>query len=555
MASSGANTSGEHANEAEVVMTDRSKISELIERSSLGTAAARSLRQRTPPAVAQKILDRAAEHDRATIHVKAINSFARRWVEVIGDTTYLSMGRDELVQYLLGLTQQLVDAALAAEFDRSVGRQVGAKMVAAHFTGNETLAETLALLFEGLPRLMEVSRGVDVASRTAQLVGSMAAGYADALRERSLDEQAAIYSAGSRARRWVEQALAASEAKFRAVFTEAAIGIGIGDLEGNIADANPALQQMFGYTREEFSRLNVSAMIHPDDAASMWEIYEALIRGERDQIHMEKRFYRSDGAEIWTDLTVSLVRDEAGAPAYQVALVNDVSERRRLQAKLEYQAYHDPLTGLANHAMFTERLGRVFAEPVDQRRVALCFLDLDEFKKVNDSLGHDVGDQLLKAVASRLTRCCGSGQLVARMSGDEFVIFIEDSAGEGEVVALADAVLAEMARPIRIGDHELTVTTSIGIVERPVAGTNLKDLIQAADITLYRAKASGGARYAMFDITADGVETPAQLKRFPAVGYDADQGSLSGPPGIAEQIDALMRAATELLCELNAQES
>jgi diguanylate cyclase (GGDEF)-like protein/PAS domain S-box-containing protein len=555
MASSGDNTSGERANEAEVVMTDRSKISELIERSSLGTDAARSLRQRTPPAIAQKILGCAAQYDRATVHVTAIKAFVLRWAEVIVGTSHVSMERDELAQHIRGFTQQLVEVTLAAEFDRSIGRRVGAEMVAAHFTGNETLGETLALITEGLPGLLEASRGVDVVSRVAQLVGSMATGYADALRERSLDEQDAIHRAGSQARGRAEQALAASEAKFRAVFTEAAIGIGIGDLEGNITDANPALQQMFGYTREEFTRLNVSAMVHPEDAASMWEIYSDLIRGERDNVRMEKRFYRSDGAEIWTDVTISLVRDEAGAPAYQVALVNDVSERRRLQAKLEYEAYHDPLTGLANRAVFTERLGRVFAEPAGQSRVGLCFLDLDEFKMVNDSLGHDVGDQLLKAIASRLTRCCGPGQLVARMGGDEFVIIIEDSAGEGEVVSLADAVLTEMARSIRIGDHELTVTASIGIVECPVAGTNLKDVIQAADITLYRAKAAGGARYALFDITAEGVETPAQLKRFPAVGYDAGPGALSGPPGTAEQIDALMRAATGLLCELSAQGS
>jgi diguanylate cyclase (GGDEF)-like protein/PAS domain S-box-containing protein len=555
MASSGANTNGARASEAEVMMTDQSEISELIERSSLGTTAARSLRQRTPPAIAQKILDRAAEHDCATVHVNAIEAFVRRWAEVIVDTSHVAMGRRVLARHLLGLTQQLVDAVLAAEFDRSVGRQVGAQMVAAHFTGNETLAETLALISEGLPELLKASRDLDVAGRVARLVGSMAAGYADALRARSLDEQDAIYRTGLRARRKAEQALAASEVKFRAVFTEAAIGIGVGDLEGNITDANPALQQMFGYTREEFSRLNISTMVHPDDAASMWKIYGELVDGERDHVRMEKRFFRSDGTEIWTELTLSLVRDEAGAPAYHVALINDVSERRRLQTTLEYQAYHDPLTGLANRAMITERLGQMFAESAGQRRIGLCFLDLDEFKMVNDSLGYDVGDQLLKVVASRLIRCCGPGQLVARMGGDEFVIIVKDSAGEGEVVALADAVLTEMAQPIRIGDHDLTVTTSIGIVERPVAGTNLKDLIQAADITLYRAKASGKARYAMFDITADGVETPVQLKRFPAVGYDANQGSLSGPPGIAEQINALMRAATGLLCELNAQGS
>ncbi|MGB9048286.1 MAG: diguanylate cyclase, partial [Pseudonocardiaceae bacterium] len=427
-------------------------------------------------------------------------AFAQRWTEAIVGTSYVSMGRRVLARHLLDLTYQLVEGFLAVEFDPSVGREVGVAMVAGHFTGTETLRESLALIAEWLPGVLtSAPPGVDVTGRVAQLVGSLAAGYASALRERSLDEQDAIYRAGLRARRQAEQALAASEAKFRAMFTEAKMGIGIGDLKGNITDANPALQQMFGYTHDEFTSLNVSSMVHPEDAASVWEVYGELVRGERDHFRMEKRFNRRDGGEIWTDLTVSLVRDEVGEPAYQVALLEDVSERRRLQERLEYQAYHDPLTALANRQMVTERLEEVFAGPADQRRVGLCFLDLDGFKVVNDSLGHDVGDQLLKAVASRLTRCCGPGELVARMGGDEFLIIVEDTAGEADMAVLADKILSALAAPVRVGDHALTVRTSIGVVERPVADTNPADLIQAADITMYQAKAGGKARYAMFD--------------------------------------------------------
>ncbi|MFN2478539.1 MAG: putative bifunctional diguanylate cyclase/phosphodiesterase [Pseudonocardiaceae bacterium] len=427
-------------------------------------------------------------------------AFARRWAEAIIGTSYVSMGRRALTSHLLVLTHRLVDAALAVEFDPSVARQVGVDMVAAHFTGTETLKETLALIAEWLPGLLtSVPPGIDATGRVAQLVGSLAAGYAGALRERSLDEQDAIYRAGLRARRQAEQALAESEAKFRAMFIGAAIGIGIGDLEGNITDANPALLQMFGYTLEELTQLNVRWMVHPEDTPGAWQVYEDSIRGERDHYRVEKPFYRADGGEIWTHVTVSLVRDETGAPAYQVAMLEDISERRRLQAKLQYQAYHDPLTALANRQVVTERLGRVFAGPAGQRRVGLCFLDLDGFKVVNDSLGHDVGDQLLKTVASRLTRCCGEGPLVARMGGDEFVIIVEDTAGETDVAALADKILTAMAAPIRVGEHELNVTTSIGVVEQPVADTNAEDLLQAADITMYQAKADGKARYVLFD--------------------------------------------------------
>ncbi|MGH3873799.1 MAG: PAS domain S-box protein [Pseudonocardiaceae bacterium] len=175
-------------------------------------------------------------------------AFSRRWAEAIVGTSYVSMGRNGLAKHLLELTQQLVDAVLAAEFDPSVGRRVGVDMVAAHFTGTETLSRTLDLMAEGLPVLLgSTPPGVDIAGRVAQLTGNMAASYAAALRERSVDEQDAIYRAGLCARRQAEQALAASEARFRAIFTDAAIGIWIGDLAGNITDANPALRQMFGY--------------------------------------------------------------------------------------------------------------------------------------------------------------------------------------------------------------------------------------------------------------------------------------------------------------------
>ncbi|MBV9140600.1 MAG: EAL domain-containing protein [Pseudonocardiales bacterium] len=186
---------------------------------------------------------------------------------------------------------------------------------------------------------------------------------------------------------------------------------------------------------------------------------------------------------------------------------SEVEQRQRMRESrlrsrleyLEYLAYRDPLTGLANRQMVTERLAQIFAGPAGQRRVGLCFLDLDGFKAVNDSLSRDIGDELLKIVASRLTRCCGPEQLVARMGGDEFMIIVEDTTGAADMVTLADRILATMAEPIQVGDHELNVTASIGVVEQPVADTDPKDLLQAADITMYRAKVDGKARYAMYD--------------------------------------------------------
>jgi diguanylate cyclase (GGDEF)-like protein len=249
--------------------------------------------------------------------------------------------------------------------------------------------------------------------------------------------------------------------------------------------------------------------MHPDDAPSVWSRYEQLIQGELDNFRVEKRFYRKDGSEIIVHLTLSLVRDEHGEPAYQVAMLEDVSDRHRLQQHLEYQAFHDPLTTLPNRALFTDRLDRLFAGTPQgsTRRVGLCYLDLDGFKAINDSLGHEVGDQLLRAVAGRLDEAAAGGELVARMGGDEFVILVEDSSGVEQLAALAQRVLDALGPPIELAGQQFAVSASIGVVERPIAESDAGDLMRAADITLYSAKADGRGRWALHDPGRDAAET------------------------------------------------
>jgi len=181
-------------------------------------------------------------------------------------------------------------------------------------------------------------------------------------------------------------------------------------------------------------------------------------------------------------------------------IARDQAERalRVSEARFRFQATHDPLTGLPNRALFTERLSAMFGEPATDRRIGLCFVDLDGFKAINDSLGHHIGDQLLVAVAARLGERI-SQHLVARMGGDEFVVLIEDSTCVDDIVKVADAALAAIAEPVRINGHELCVSGSIGIVERAVEGTEPHDVMRAADITLHWAKSGGKGRWALFD--------------------------------------------------------
>jgi diguanylate cyclase (GGDEF)-like protein len=172
---------------------------------------------------------------------------------------------------------------------------------------------------------------------------------------------------------------------------------------------------------------------------------------------------------------------------------------RESEARFRHQATHDPLTGLANRTLFTDRLTAWFDRAGDEQRLGVCFVDLDGFKVVNDTLGHHVGDLLLTAVAERLRRRIPD-HLVARLGGDEFVVLVEDTACVDDAIKVADATLAAIAEPTRVDGHELTVSASIGIVERDAAAAgNPTEMMRAADITLHWAKSAGKGRWAVFD--------------------------------------------------------
>ncbi|GGM27379.1 putative bifunctional diguanylate cyclase/phosphodiesterase [Dactylosporangium sucinum] len=173
-----------------------------------------------------------------------------------------------------------------------------------------------------------------------------------------------------------------------------------------------------------------------------------------------------------------------------------------LQRELHHQAHHDPLTGLPNRVLLYRHLSETVRDAHGDARIGVCFLDLDEFKTVNDTLGHGSGDRLLVALADRLRVCVtGAGHFVARVGGDEFVVVAADTAGPEDMTGLAEAMLAELSKPVRLDGHELAVSASIGIVEQPARGADPEELLRSADATLYLAKADGRARYAVFDAT------------------------------------------------------
>jgi diguanylate cyclase (GGDEF)-like protein/PAS domain S-box-containing protein len=447
---------------------------------------------------------------------RAAERVARAWALAIAGTSYVSMGGREVQDFLTTLAARLIRVLTADKFEAAEVYEVGATLVAAHFTQPETLERTVAVLAQQFTSAPQ--------PRVAQIQGALAAGYAQALRDRVLDEQEEIRTAALWARARAEEARWSSEARFRAVFAGAAIGMSISNVDGNVIEVNQALCAMLGFSDEELTARQAEDFIHPDESPDGWEQYGELVTGRREHMRLEKPFFHKDGHVVWADVTVSLIRDQADRPRFVVAMIEDITERYLLQVRLRHQALHDPLTELPNRTLFFERLNELLGAPAEEeKRVGVCYLDVDGFKVINDTLGHDIGDQLLQTVARRLDRSISAaGQLVARMGGDEFVVLVENSTGTQDVVTVAEKALETVRAPVHVAGHEISISASIGVVEQPVQGTSTAELMKAADTTLYWAKADGRNRMALFDAERHALEVtkyelsasmPAALER------------------------------------------
>lgn len=403
------------------------------------------------------------------------------------------MSRAETHALLTRFARELRAAARDPELTPRV-RELGAELAQSHFVGDEVLGRSVAVLEAYFSECV-----ADISPAQIQLLlAAFTTGYIRAFRAWLLAEQESVRFADITARRLVEERLRESEARFRAVFAQAGIGTGLSDMTGRIIEVNTAFAEMLGYTPAEMLALSVTDLSHPSDEAGMWELYAGVIRGDHDNVQLEKAYPHKDGHAVWTNINVSLIRDERGEPQYTLILVEDISERRALRERLRYRAHHDQLTGLANRGRFFDELTALFAD--SGTRVGLCYVDLDHFKNVNDTFGHAVGDELLAQAAVRLEHCAsGPGHLVARMGGDEFVVLVPRSESAEEVAALARCILDAFSRPFHVHGHRLRVTASVGVMEDRAAHTTAEELLRSADSTMYWAKAAGRGRYEIFD--------------------------------------------------------
>jgi diguanylate cyclase (GGDEF)-like protein/PAS domain S-box-containing protein len=221
---------------------------------------------------------------------------------------------------------------------------------------------------------------------------------------------------------------------------------------------------------------------------------------------------RRDGVEFAIEDSAAPIHDRKGGVTGAVIVFHDVSESRAMAEKMAYLAQHDFLTGLANRALLTERLAQAIGLAKRHRKqVALLFVDLDDFKRINDSMGHTVGDQLLKLVADRLVTCVRSTDTVCRQGGDEFVILLAEVEQLQDAANVADKLIASLAVPQQVGEHELKVTLSVGISVYPDDSHDVDAVMQNADTAMYQAKASGRNNYKFF---RNGMVAPGVRRMF-----------------------------------------
>jgi diguanylate cyclase (GGDEF)-like protein/PAS domain S-box-containing protein len=299
----------------------------------------------------------------------------------------------------------------------------------------------------------------------------------------------------------IEQALKTSEALFKCMFNEAPLGIALIDsVTGQFYEVNPMFAKIADRSIEEIMNIDWMSITHPDDLQEDLDKMALLNAGKISGYTLEKRYLHRDGTPVWINkTTIPIYVDDKAQPRH-LSMIEDISERKISEDKINQLAFHDPLTQLPNRRLLLERLKHsINVERRDGKQLALLMLDLDRFKIVNDSLGHLAGDELLQQVAERITARLRDVDMVARLGGDEFIVLLEDIAQPEDAARVANEIIADLTDHFCLTQRDnVQIGTSIGISLYPLHGTSPEILLDHADAALYQAKDAGRGCFAYF---------------------------------------------------------
>ena len=309
----------------------------------------------------------------------------------------------------------------------------------------------------------------------------------------------------------VEESLRNSEERFRNAFDFAPVGMALVALDGKFLQVNEALCSLFGIAQPDLISMTQTELTHAADKSLEQEHLNLLLTGTAPATQFEKRYQLQHDKARWTLVSISLLRDN-GEPRCYLYQVHDLTQRKETEFQLARLAHFDPLTGLANRLRLRDESEHMLSNARRRREaLAVLFLDLDYFKFINDSLGHDAGDQLLITVANRLKAAVRDTDLVARLGGDEFVVLVGEITHANDISVITQKILAALSEPWQCNDQSLSISTSIGISMFPEDGTDMRTLFSHADSALYDAKAEGRNK-AQFYRAELGTRVDARLK-------------------------------------------
>lgn len=296
------------------------------------------------------------------------------------------------------------------------------------------------------------------------------------------------------------QGLKESESRFRAMFKSSPIGVAILGSDGRWLKVNSVLCDILGYSEEELLQRTLLDITHPEDMHGSLNLLHQSVSGELDQYRLQARYFDKQGNTVWLAASISKIVDAAGDPLHLVAQMENITDARSSQELIQHLEYHDVLTNLPNRRLLIDRLNQNLMQAKRHKRLmAVIMLDIDDFRQINETYGHKVGDELLKIVAARLSKCVRSVDTVSRQGGDEFVIVLAEISKAQDAQIVANGILKDISEPISIGHLELQTTTSLGIaIYSPGGPDDVEKLLDKARKALFEVKEEGRNGYRFY---------------------------------------------------------